>query len=151
MHKAAYWSVHNYEKRLDADARESFMRHVMEVHNECQEQLTGLSGRVLAAYSQIDADRFAHVVPAEIWMSRVATENSSKKDLDCAPTRGRAQVGATSAAIVKMMGPRGAKTASTAAPLAAGGAAPATGSPLKTQRDAPGPAAESPEKVCCLP
>jgi hypothetical protein len=62
MHKAAYWSVHNYEKRLDADARESFMRHVMEVHNESQEQLTGLSGRVLAAYSQIDADRFAHVV-----------------------------------------------------------------------------------------
>jgi hypothetical protein len=44
MHKAAYWSVHNYEKRLDEDVRESFMRHVMEVHADCREQLTGLSG-----------------------------------------------------------------------------------------------------------
>jgi hypothetical protein len=131
MHKAAYWSVHNYEKRLDEDVRESFMRHVVEVHNESREQLKGLSGRVLAAYSQIDADLFAHVVPAEIWMSRVATEKSSKKDLDCAQTPGQAQVGATRAAIVKMMGPRSAKPA--------------------TQRDDPGQAAASPEQVWCLP
>ncbi len=44
MHKAAYCSVHNYEKRLDEDVRESFMRHVMEVHADRREQLTGLSG-----------------------------------------------------------------------------------------------------------
>ncbi len=47
MHKAPYWSVQNYEKRLDEDVRDSdtFMRHVIEVHKEFREDLTGLSGK----------------------------------------------------------------------------------------------------------
>ena len=44
MHKAPYWSVHNYEKRLDEDVRESFMRHAMKVHSDSREELTGSSG-----------------------------------------------------------------------------------------------------------
>jgi hypothetical protein len=45
MHKAPYWSVHNYEKRLDEDVRDAFMRHVIGVHKEFREDLTGLSGK----------------------------------------------------------------------------------------------------------
>ncbi len=42
MHKAPYWSVQNYEKRLKEDVRDSFMRHVFDVHTESREDLTGL-------------------------------------------------------------------------------------------------------------
>jgi hypothetical protein len=87
-------------------------------------------------------------------MSKVAKENASKEDCDSAETRGRTQSGATKAAIAKMMGlqDRSAKApppagAAVDAEPETGGAAAATESPLKTPRDAPGPAAASPEKV----
>ena len=44
MHKAPYWSVQNYEKRLKEDVRDTFMRHVCKVHTESREDLTGLRG-----------------------------------------------------------------------------------------------------------
>ena len=44
MHKAPYWSIHNYEKRLDEDVRESFMRHVLGVHKDSRDDLAGLRG-----------------------------------------------------------------------------------------------------------
>ncbi len=56
--------------------------------------------------SQIQTDIYDHVVSAEIWMSKVAKENTSKEDRDSAETRGRAQAGATQAAIAKMVGPQ---------------------------------------------
>ena len=43
MHKAPYWSVQNYEKRLDEDVR--VMQHVIGVHKDFRENLTGLSGK----------------------------------------------------------------------------------------------------------
>ena len=42
MHKAPYWSIYNYEKRLEEDVRNAFMRHVLEVHKESRDDLTGL-------------------------------------------------------------------------------------------------------------
>ena len=44
MHKAPYQSISNYEKRLDEDVRDAFMRHVCEVHKQSREDLKGLSG-----------------------------------------------------------------------------------------------------------
>lgn len=43
IHKSPYWSVHNYEQRLDEDIRESFMRHCMKVHKAGRQDLTGES------------------------------------------------------------------------------------------------------------
>ncbi len=91
-------------------------------------------------------------------MSKLAKENTSKENRDSAETRGLAQAGATQAAIAKMMGPQdsNAKSPPQAGAVVdaepeTGGAAAATESPLKTPRDAPGPAAASLEKVWCLP
>ena len=97
------------------------------------------------------------MVSAEIRMSQIGKENASKEDHDGANTRDRAQEGATQAAIARTMGPQ-ARNANSKAPPRAGaamhaeaeGAAAATGSPPKSPRDAPGPAAASPEKVWCL-
>ncbi len=43
MHKAAYWSVHNYEKRVDAPVRTSFLKHVEDVHHQNRDALAGMS------------------------------------------------------------------------------------------------------------
>jgi hypothetical protein len=32
MHKAPYWSVNNYEKRVDDGVRTGFLQHVEQVH-----------------------------------------------------------------------------------------------------------------------
>ena len=44
MHKAPYWSVNNYEKRVDAPVRNTFLRHVENVHHENRDALAGVSG-----------------------------------------------------------------------------------------------------------
>ena len=116
MHKAPYWSIYNYEKRLDENVRDAFMRHVLEVHKESRDDLTGLR-RVLAAPSEIYADVFPHAVFAEIWMSRVANDASHKDDSASGQIQGRAKAGTTQAAIDRMMGERRARAS---APAGAG-------------------------------
>jgi hypothetical protein len=91
-------------------------------------------------------------------MSRIGKDYASKEDSESAKTRGRAQEDGSQAAIARMMGPQ-ARNANSKAPPRAGaamhaeaeGAAAATGSPPKSPREAPGPAAASQEKVWCLP
>ena len=41
LHKAPYWSVQNYEKRLSEGIREGFMRHVLQSHQDNREELNG--------------------------------------------------------------------------------------------------------------
>lgn len=43
IHKSPYWSVHNYESRVDEDVRESFMRHCLKVHKDNRQELSGQS------------------------------------------------------------------------------------------------------------
>ena len=42
MHKAPYWSVNNYEKRVDDGVRTAFLKHVEKVHAEHRSELTGM-------------------------------------------------------------------------------------------------------------
>ena len=44
LHKAPYWSVNNYEKRLSEGVREGFMQHVLKAHKESWEDLNGSNG-----------------------------------------------------------------------------------------------------------
>jgi hypothetical protein len=42
MHKAPYWSVQNYEKRVDDGVRTAFLQHVEQVHDENRRELAGM-------------------------------------------------------------------------------------------------------------
>ena len=42
MHKAPYWSVQNYEKRVDYGVCTAFLQHVEQVHDENRRELAGM-------------------------------------------------------------------------------------------------------------
>ena len=42
MHKAPYWSVQNYEKRVDEGVRVAFLQHVERIHADNRSELAGL-------------------------------------------------------------------------------------------------------------
>ena len=42
MHKAPYWSVNNYEKRVDDGVRTAFLQHVEQVHSGHRRELAGM-------------------------------------------------------------------------------------------------------------
>ncbi len=42
MHKAPYWSVQNYEKRVDYGVRTAFLQHVEKVHVDNRRELAGM-------------------------------------------------------------------------------------------------------------
>ena len=42
MHKAPYWSVNNYEKRVDDGVRTAFLQHVEKDHAGHRSELTGM-------------------------------------------------------------------------------------------------------------
>ena len=56
LHKAPYWSVQNYEKRLSEGVREGFMRHVLQAHKDSWEDLQGSNGKFEQPYWEIYAD-----------------------------------------------------------------------------------------------
>ena len=56
LHKAPYWSVNNYEKRLNEGVREGFMRHVLQAHKDSREELTGSNGEFELPNWEIYAD-----------------------------------------------------------------------------------------------
>jgi hypothetical protein len=47
MHKAPYWSVHNYKQRLDAGVRTAFRQYVEKVHTDNRQELAGKCGGAL--------------------------------------------------------------------------------------------------------
>ena len=139
IHKSPYWSVHNYEQRLDEDIRESFMRHCMKVHKDGRQDLTGES-RAFQRPNYMSTLPFmitdSDAVSAEIWMSRVGAENAPKKDRGSnGPSQGKA---ASQAAIARMMGDgRPRPSAGDAVNGEVAGAAAASGSPPRPPRAAP--------------
>ncbi len=56
LHKAPYWSVQNYEKRLSEGVREGFMRHVLQAHKDSWEDFQGSNGKFEQPYWEIYAD-----------------------------------------------------------------------------------------------
>jgi hypothetical protein len=42
MHKAPYWSVQNYEKRVDYGVRTAFLQHVEKVYVDNRRELAGM-------------------------------------------------------------------------------------------------------------
>ena len=56
LHKAPYWSIYNYEKRLSEGVREGFMRHVLQSHKDSREDLTGSNGESELPNWEIYAD-----------------------------------------------------------------------------------------------
>ena len=143
IHKSPYWSVHNYEQRLDEDIRESFMRHCMKVHKAGRQDLTGES-RAFQRPNYMSTLPFmvtdSDAVSAEIWMSRVAAENAPKKDRGSnGPSHGKA---GSQAAIARMMGDgRPRPSAGDAVNGEVAGEAAATGSPPRLPRAAASTAA----------
>ena len=59
MHKAPYWSVNNYEKRVEAGVRRVFLRHVEGFHKENREELAGISG-----CASLPHDSIVHSLPS---------------------------------------------------------------------------------------
>jgi hypothetical protein len=47
MHKAPYWSVNNYEQRVDEGVRTVFSKHVEKVHTDNRAELAGMFGEAL--------------------------------------------------------------------------------------------------------
>ncbi len=47
MHKAPYWSVNNYEQRVDEGVRTVFWKHVEKVHTDNRQELAGIFGEAL--------------------------------------------------------------------------------------------------------
>ena len=43
LHKAPYWSVHNYEKRVDPQVRSSFLRLVEEARAANEDEFAGMT------------------------------------------------------------------------------------------------------------
>lgn len=41
LHKSPYWSVNNYEKRVDERVRVSFLRYVEQAHKDGVDELEG--------------------------------------------------------------------------------------------------------------
>ena len=56
LHKAPYWSVQNYEKRLSEGIREGFMRHVLQSHKDNWEELNGSNSKFELPNWEIYAD-----------------------------------------------------------------------------------------------
>ena len=56
LHKAPYWSVNNYEKRLNEGVRKGFMRHVLQSHKDSREELSGSNGEFELPNWEIYAD-----------------------------------------------------------------------------------------------
>ncbi len=59
MHKAPYWSVNNYEKRVEAGVCRVFLRHVEGFHKENREELAGISG-----CASLHHDSIVHSLPS---------------------------------------------------------------------------------------
>ena len=93
--KAPYWSVHNYEKRLEVDVREGLMGHVEEVHKNNRQELSGLSG----TQSRIHAVLMRSLQK----VGSYRTGEYIKKRRDCNQTRRGVQAGATQSIIVKVI------------------------------------------------
>jgi hypothetical protein len=53
MHKAPYWSVNNYEQRVDEGVRTVFWKHVEKVHTDYRQELAGMFGEALALSFQV--------------------------------------------------------------------------------------------------
>ena len=60
MHKAPYWSVNNYEKRVEAGVRRVFLRHVEGFHKENREELAGISGCASLPHDSIVHSSHSH-------------------------------------------------------------------------------------------
>ena len=43
LHKSPYWSISNYDRRVDENIRDGFMHHVVKVHKDSRQELQGLS------------------------------------------------------------------------------------------------------------
>ena len=74
---------------------------------------------MFAAYSEIHADLYAHVISADIWMSQVAKEAAPEDGAAGGQIRGRANAGTTQSAIAKMMGQPRARAPTAAVEVAA--------------------------------
>ena len=74
---------------------------------------------MFAAYSEIHADLYAHVISADIWMSQVAKEAAPEDGAAGGQIRGRANAGTTQSAISKMMGQPRARAPTAAVEVAA--------------------------------
>ena len=58
-HKAPYWSVNNYEKRVEAGVCKVFLRHVEGFLKEHREELAGISG-----CASLHHDSIVHSLPS---------------------------------------------------------------------------------------
>ena len=108
MHKAPYWSVNNYEKRVDVGVRTAFLRHVEQVHADNRRELTGMcvpqhDGRCLVfGFHCITLFDDSHSTGwAEIWESEVESNKGQNVSASCKNPSGQ---GLMEDAISKMMG-----------------------------------------------
>ena len=43
LHKAPYWSAHNYEKRVDPQVRSAFLKYVEDGHTSNEDEFAGMT------------------------------------------------------------------------------------------------------------
>ena len=58
------------------------MRYVKQIHEDSREELKGSNGEFELPNWEMYTNVNAHVVSADTWMSRVVTDNASKKNVN---------------------------------------------------------------------
>ena len=87
MHKAPYWSVHNYESRVGEGVRTAFLQHVERVHVDSRSELAGMCVPVRTVADLSFACNTFHYPMTqdstgwpEIWLSHVASKKTGQNE-----------------------------------------------------------------------